>query len=268
MKGVSSMDFSMEKYECFCRTLKESGYNSLNLAEFYQGIQSFNLDSKVIILRHDIDRKIENALAMAEIEHRYGLKASYYFRVPHTLDKDVIRKIFNFGHEVSLHYECVDKAKGDFVKAKAIMQDELKLFQEFAPPLTVSMHGNPATKFDNRHLWQHYSLDEFGLIGEVYLTMDFEKVLYYSDTGRTWEDGKYNIKDVIPKNMKYVKNKPVLKTTDDLIKLVKIEKRNLYVLVHPERWSRNLMEWVKAYCKDFVFNMGKVCFKLLYKILK
>ncbi len=35
---------------------------------------------KVVILRHDVDRKPENALKMAEIEREFDIPATYYFR--------------------------------------------------------------------------------------------------------------------------------------------------------------------------------------------
>jgi hypothetical protein len=262
------MDYTIRKYDQLCQEIKKAGYNSLTMSEFFRNIQSFQLDCRKIVIRHDVDRQPANALRMAEIESQHDIKASYYFRVPHTLNKEIIRAIYCFGHEVSLHYECVDKAKGDFEKAAQIMQDELKLFEEIATPLTVSMHGNPSTKFDNRDMWKHAALEDFGLIGEVYLTMDFEKVLYYSDTGRTWEDGKHNIKDIIPENMKSVSDKPVLRTTDDLISLIKCEKRNLYLLIHPERWSSSYPAWINAFVRDTVFNFGKLCFKFLVRILR
>ena len=103
-----------------------------------------------------------------------------------------------------MHYECLDKAIGNIDKAALILKKDLKRIRQLVPVNTISMHGNPLTKFDNRDIWKKYKLSDFSLHGEVYLSMDFEKVMYYSDTGRTWEENKFNIKDFIPKNKKFL----------------------------------------------------------------
>ena len=50
------MDFTHAKYEELCKAM-------------------------VDFIRHDIDRKPERALKMAEIEHDFGVKSTYYFRM-------------------------------------------------------------------------------------------------------------------------------------------------------------------------------------------
>jgi len=60
---------------------------------------------RVIILRHDVDRRPGNALKTALLEHYLGIPASYYFRsVPESWDETVIRKIAGLGHEIG--YQC------------------------------------------------------------------------------------------------------------------------------------------------------------------
>ncbi|CEG14042.1 Polysaccharide deacetylase (fragment) [groundwater metagenome] len=121
----------------------------------------------------------------------------------------------------------MDKAGGDPEEAIIIFEDELKKFREIYDVKTICMHGNPLTKHDNRDLWNKYDYRKFGIIGEAYLSMK-EDVAYFSDTGRTW--GKeYKIKDF---NINISSNynnydcnsnyNSKIKTTDDLINLIKI----------------------------------------------
>ena len=247
------MDFTQKKYREFCQAIVKEGYTSVTFAELLQNAD-LELDEKIIVLRHDVDRMSSTALDLAKIENEYGLKGSYYFRLPYSFDKDIIRSISNLNHEIGLHYETLDKAKGDIQKAKSIMDEELAIMRELGEINTVSMHGNPLSKYDNRDFWKHYNLAEFNISGEVYLSVDFEKVLYFSDTGRTWEDNKYNLKDIIPTNQKRIENKKVLKTTNDLISFLKNNKNNLYINTHPERWSKNLFQYSIAFIKDLIFN--------------
>lgn len=251
------MDFTRLKYIELCEALLESGYQSLTVADFILA-REVRLRDHLVVLRHDVDRFPRCALEMAKLEGDFGLMASYYFRIPASWDKAIIKTIASLGHEVGLHYECLDKAKGDVRKAGRMFGHELSLLRELTDVVTVSMHGNPLTRFDNCKMWNHFELGQFGLRGEVYLTIDFGKVVYYSDTGRTWEEGRYNLKDRPPDGRQTVQGKPELVTTDDLIRLVKSSDRNLYLLIHPSRWPGSVGGWLFSWGSDLIINRGKV----------
>ncbi len=70
------MDFTLFAYKQLISTLQSQGY-------FFQTFEEYikNPKSKVVILRHDVDRKPENALVIAKIENKAGIRASYYFRI-------------------------------------------------------------------------------------------------------------------------------------------------------------------------------------------
>lgn len=255
------MDFTLEKYFDLCKTISTSRYQTATVDSIISSLDSISLNDSMIILRHDVDRFPKQAMELAKIERDFDFVSSYYFRIPASFNEKIITDISKMGHEVGLHYECLDKSKGDITRAKEILEEELDMFRKLSKINTVSMHGNPLTKFDNRDLWQHYDFSQFKLTGEVYLSMDFEKIMYYSDTGRTWEDGKYNIKDVIPSGMKSISHKPLLRTTDDLINLINNDTRNIYLLIHPERWTASYFGWAMGYLKDFVLNRIKLVYK-------
>ncbi|CEG13790.1 Polysaccharide deacetylase (fragment) [groundwater metagenome] len=220
------LDFTIEKYGKLCSAIK-GNYETLTFNEY---LNSMNSKSKFIILRHDVDRMPENALKTAEVEHEFNLKSTYYFRTNKSVfRKEIIEEIASLGHEIGYHYECMDKAGGDPEEAIIIFEDELKKFREIYDVKTICMHGNPLTKHDNRDLWNKYDYRKFGIIGEAYLSMK-EDVAYFSDTGRTW--GKeYKIKDF---NINISSNynnydcnsnyNSKIKTTDDLINLIKSKK--------------------------------------------
>ena len=98
------------------------------------------------------------------------------------------------------------------------------------------------------------------------MDMDFKQVMYYSDTGRTWEEGKFNVRDIIPVGKSTIADKPGIKTTHDLINLIKVEDRNLYLVLHPERWPVSLGGWLLSWIKDLALNWGKIVFKTLYSL--
>ena len=95
------MDFTLSAYKQLISTLRSQGY-------FFQTFEEYikNPKEKVVIFRHDVDRKPENALVIARIEKEVGIKASYYFRiVKESYDEDVIKQIAEMGHEIGYHYE-------------------------------------------------------------------------------------------------------------------------------------------------------------------
>ena len=144
---------------------------------------------KRIVLRHDVDRIPYNALKMAEIEHNFGIQSTYYFRiVKESYNPEIIRKIIKLGHEVGYHYEDMDLAKGNIDRAYQMFEKNLSHFREFYPVKTICMHGSPYSKWDNRKIWKKYNYKDSNIIAEPYFDVDYDKVLYITDTGRRWNN--------------------------------------------------------------------------------
>ena len=67
------MDFTLDKYKELLETLIEKGYSFQTFEEFINEPKD-----KVVVLRHDVDRRAINATWMGQIEKSLNLKASYY----------------------------------------------------------------------------------------------------------------------------------------------------------------------------------------------
>jgi hypothetical protein len=220
---------------------------------------------KIVLIRHDVDRWLKTALRMAEVEAQLGIVSSYYFRIPNTWDEKVSRRVAKLGHEVGLHYEVLDKAKGNLDLAAEYMNSDLDMARKVAPVTTAAMHGNPATPYDNRDFWKAKRFSEFGLLGEAYLSIEFDNFHYLSDTGRSWRENYFNIYDA-PSSGNMGKDPLAIKTTDELIGAIEGFDQNLYVVTHPERWSANIFEWSLSGTKDIIANGLKLFFqRVLYK---
>jgi hypothetical protein len=252
-------DFTLDKYKDLCLALLDSGYTPLTVYSYLTGKQKNN---KLVVLRHDIDRRPGNALRMAELEHELGIQSTYYFRVPYTFKPDIMGKIHDLEHEVGYHYEVLSKANGDYEKAVELFEQELNEFRRIVDVKTICMHGSPLSKYDNRDLWKRYDFKDFGIVGEAYLSISSKDINYFSDTGRSW-NWKNKMRDFMIDNNND-KDLIGVNTTDELINLIKSERVNrLYILAHPERWASNKSEWIFNYMKDVVFNVGK---KVLIKV--
>ena len=247
------MDFTLSKYEELCKVISHSEYKVMTVRDYLIKIPR----RKFIILRHDVDKNTESALKIARIEKKHGLKSTFYFRI-RTFKPKVIKKIEKLGHEIGYHYEVLDKTKGDFEKAIRLFEEELKLFRRFCDVKTICMHGNPLTKWINKDLWKKYDFKEFGILGEAYSSFDFSEIAYFSDTGRDWS--KIGIKI----NIEQIKSRPTIKSTRDLIERIKSENfDNLYIVTHPQRWSNNIVSWVRELIFQDIKNVGK---KILFLV--
>ena len=248
-------DFTMAKYGELCRVLLSSGYTPVTVYQYLTEPPA----GRVVVLRHDVDRKPENALAMAELEHDLGICSTYYFRHPATFVPETIREIETLGHEVGYHYEVLAKAKGDCDAAIGLFARELAELREICDVRTICMHGSPLSRHDNRDLWKEYDFREFGIAGEAYLSMAGKGLRYLTDTGRNW-GGKHSVRDAMPGAGAVL---PSVATTDDLIDwIASAGEEGLYLTVHPERWAVNEVEWAASYMKDLVMNAGKMILML------
>jgi len=251
------LDFTLKKYEELCQTIVSSKYIPLSINKYL----TMGCIDKCIILRHDVDRVIGRAQDMAQLEHEYGIASTYYFRHKEDVfQPDIMRKIADMGHEIGYHYEVLDKAKGDTEKAIGIFKQELEDMRAVAEVTTVCMHGNPLASWSNRDLWEKYDLKDFGIIGEPYLSLDYDKILYLTDTGRTWADLNIRVKDVVDTSGRSANSRSngKIASTDDVIELVKTEEvPQICILAHPNRWCNNTVGWTKELIYQNVKNIGK-----------
>jgi adenine-specific DNA methylase len=256
-------DFTLTKYESLLQTIKKTNYLTCTVYDFLK-----NNPGKCIILRHDVDRAVNRNLAMAKLEHSYGIKSTYYFRhIEETFKPEIILQMAKMEHEIGFHYEVIDKANGDIDKAIEIFRKELedlrKVTEKVTEINTVCMHGNPLKPWSNRDLWQKYDFRSFGLTGEPYISIDYNKVFYLTDTGRTWADLKIRVKDTIDRSENKAgansKTDPTaISSTDDVIHLIQSEKvSQICLLVHPNRWCEDLGGWAKELLLQNVKNVGK-----------
>jgi len=229
-------DFTVEKLELLLKSFLKSGYTITSFEEYLKAPQE-----NALILRHDVDRLPLNSLETAKMEHKLGVKGSYYFRVTKgSFQPEIIKEIVALNHEIGYHYEDLTIVKGDVKKAFEHFKKWLETFRTFYPVKTICMHGSPMTKWDNKDLWNDYNYKDFDLIGEPYFDVDFNKVLYITDTGRRWDGHKVSVRDKVSSNLSHN-----FKKTDDIIESLRKSEVSgpVMLTLHPQRWSNNSLLW-------------------------
>lgn len=265
-------DFTVKKYKDLIRVLLNEGYRSISV-ERAISLNEIREDEKIAVIRHDIDTRFDLpiALIMADFENRNNVIASYYFRtVPETYDIHLIEKIRDLGHEIGYHYEVMSLAKGNEAEAMKRFVKDLEELRRSCQVKTICQHGGAMGHYNTTSisglleigwdylrgkirrieyfpsikLWDKYKLEDYGLVGDAYLSLDFSIFKYFSDTGQRWDSHETRILDNIQESQSY--RKITARSTDDLIDLIRSDKiRHLNLLVHPANWNDPFFPWLK-----------------------
>ena len=273
-------DFTPETYKLLLKSLLEQKYNFQPFIDFL-----LNAKSRSVILRHDVDARKMNSLLFAQLENEFGIKGTYYFRIiPESFDENLIKQIYDLGHEIGYHYEDVsliakmrsilnvqhnntDRDKELLIKAAIdSFSKNLEKLRRIVPVETICMHGSPLSKWDNRLLWKYYNYRDFGIKGEPYFDTDFGEVLYFTDTGRRWDGEAVSVRDK-------ARSKPISRTsktelirgmnsfhsTFDIINAARenILPDKIMLTIHPQRWDRKPIPWFRELVWQNVKNIIK-----------
>lgn len=241
------IDFTLKSYKSLIVSFLQEGYCFQTFEDFLQK----PVDSKVIVLRHDVDELAGNALKIAKLEHSLGVRSTFFFRiVKQSNQPDVIRQIVEMGHAVGYHYEDLSFAEGDFEKAIQSFETNLNYFRTYYPVKVICMHGSSSSKYDNRLLWKKYKMADYGIIGEPYLSLDFDRIYYLTDTGYAWDGGKYAVRDVVVNT-----HGLQFHTTKQIVDCIhKGEFPSCAMILAHTLWTDSILQWTWLHLREFLRN--------------
>ncbi|MBQ7191388.1 MAG: hypothetical protein IJS00_00750 [Paludibacteraceae bacterium] len=264
-------DFTLYTYKHLLQAFVAAGYRMIAFEDYLTG--SYSDTDKVVILRHDVDKRPEQSLLTAQIEKRLGVRASYYFRIVDESNKPhIIRQIAALGHEIGYHYEDMTLCKGDKVQALQSFISHLAYFRQFYSVRTCCMHGAPAHRYDGRDLWLsadgsrvdggEYDYRRYGLIGEPYFDVDWRKVFYLTDTGGRWDGFCVSVRDKVSMQGEWERRGWVYHTTDDIVKALSANEGpfaggKVMITTHPQRWEDRWLPWLKERVTQTMKNIVK-----------
>ncbi|MDD3050067.1 MAG: hypothetical protein PHR06_02870 [Candidatus Cloacimonetes bacterium] len=274
------MDFTLKTYTSLLEILKSKGYAFQAFEQFIQ-----NPLKKVVVLRHDVDLKPRNSLRFAKIQNKMGIKGTYYFRMlPCSYNENIIKQIIDLGHEIGYHYENLsvmsndggmNKETGDRIQntgdgrrniGTVMSEDELfdlaikdfeqnlEKLRKLYPVKTICMHGSPLSKIDNKRIWEKINYRDYGIIAEPYYDINFDEVLYLTDTGRRWNGDKVSIRDKVDSKFNFN-----FQHTNQIIEALEqgILPNKIMFTFHPQRWNDTVVPWTKELVMQNVKNVVK-----------
>lgn len=250
------LDFTLKAYEAYLRTISSSYAKIITFCEYFKQKE---VPDDFCIIRHDVDRFPWRALQMAQIEFKMGIASTYYFRSKwHTFRPEILLKIHRLGHEIGYHYECLSDTFGVMEKAFKNFEYHLLKFRQIVPVSTISMHGRPFSSYDNRNMWRnpehHRTLSErYEISGEAYIDIDYNDILYITDTGRNWKTEASNRRDRVVSEVQidFSGGKELLNY------LAGQPHSKLIFQAHPERWTKHAPSYALQLIMDRAINATK-----------
>ena len=241
----------IKEYEEIIKLGKHQDYEIISLRDYIEN--NYDKNKKLLILRHDVDHKSDGTKMMFEIEKKYGVTSSFYFRNS-TFEPKLMREIEDYGSEASLHFEPI----ADFIKANDIKnKEELLKIEDWQnrclnllkcnierfrlllniPCITIASHG----EYENR------------LVGipNNYLTEDISSYKYL---GIKLE--AYN-KDMIEKVTSYISDVPIEINGGyryGITPFEAIEKGEKFImfLTHPNHWHYSRVKQIRKLIKIII----------------
>jgi len=241
----------IKEYEEIIKEAKAKDYEIISLKDYIE--DNYDKSKKLMILRHDVDHFSDATKMMFEIEKKYGVKSSFYFRNS-TFEPKLMKEIEKYGSESSLHFEPI----ADFVKANNIKnQKELYNYKDWEqrclnilkanldrfrnllniPCITIASHGeyeNSLVQTPNNYLTEDIATYEYLDIKlEAYNKQMIEKVTcYISDVPLEINDGyKYGITP---------------------LEAIKNDEKFIMFLSHPNHWHYSLWKQFRKLVKVII----------------
>jgi len=230
-------------YDRLLAAICGGGYRVVTVRQYLQG----DREKPLLVLRHDVEWNVSRAMAVAKIEKAHGIRSTMYFRVDtKAFDLPAMRSLQEDGFEIGYHFNTLDRCGGDFNRAIALFEKELRELRAAGLKIdTVCSHGDPRVKKIGYKVNNEIFLKDPGLrkrsnlLGEAYLEVDFSSLQNFSDVGIRWNGGDISAKELVSR-------------------IKRQEWPVVYLLTHPDYWSKSFLRA----CGLQVAARGMRCFKL------
>ena len=154
--------------------------------------------------------------------------------------------------------EVLADNNGDHSLAIKDFERNLEKFRAVVPISTICMHGSPFSKWCDSDIWKNKNFRDYGILGEAFLSIDYNKVRYFTDTEGSWNNSKFNIRDSVKSNLDPL----ITNSTFDLISLLSDLDTNISINVHSQRWDDSFLFWTRELFTQSSKNIVKEDFKM------
>lgn len=184
-KKYNFNDFTLSHYRELVRASKEK-----YVFRFYS---DFLTDEKFILWRHDVDFSASNALMLAEIESREGVKSTFFFHLHSEFynllenkTSDFVFEIKSLGHDIGVHFDPHYYGINNESEVERYLLYEKDIFQNILDvEVSAFSFHNP-----NSDTLKYREYKYSGLIN-VYAKYFQDHVKYCSDSNGYWRHDRF-----------------------------------------------------------------------------
>ena len=187
------MRFTIDGYVELLKLLRENNYNIAD----YQDFQKYK---RCVILRHDVDFDLQQALSMAKIEYQYGVKSTFFilltsnfYNIYSCRNRIIIAEIQNMDHTIGLHFDemAYPKDAGIVDKIEQDIRKELRILSELVEKdIIVFSYHRPTKRILDANIKLQGVVNSYG-------TLFFKEFKYLSDSRMNWREP---VLDIIQSN--------------------------------------------------------------------
>ena len=221
-------------------------------------IQEQDFSFRGIYIKHDVECKLDKAVAMSNVESNNGVSSIWLLQKSLLIDRNipVLKKMISKGHIIGYHYDVLDSNDGNYDAALIEFNEIVSWFTKNLCDLAyVCPHGNPSKirvgYQSNKDFWIKYSY-KFDSIFD--LVVDYDGP-FFSDVSYGFYKISRNISD---KNIEKKQS----------IDFQKYEYQECSLIsIHSHRWSPNI---IISFYNYLQFKTVKLIYNQLkgYKLIK
>jgi hypothetical protein len=186
--GLNICEFSLEHYRAILNLATQLGYRCLGCSDYLR-----DSSGKTLLLRHDVDISLADAVRLAEMEAELGVRSTFFVLAtgrrydllsPHSVDN--LHRLLELGAEIGLHYDTGRSYLDPQLIAGAIAGARKTLEKAAGVPVLGGTMHMP------RRAVMHPTRADILLAGLTYDPGDEEfnrGTKFLSDSRRSWNDG-------------------------------------------------------------------------------
>jgi hypothetical protein len=225
--------FTESHYREILESFAAAGYQFTSFAGFDRRT------NRQVILRHDVDLSLEDALRIARLEREMGIASVFFILVTAEVynpmsssGQSVLSELRQLGHQIGLHVDGTAlSTDSDDVNARhERLRSLFQTAQQVLGPLdSYSLH-RPATS-GNPEEFQPSNLS-FAVPAYAYAEEYFKRIEYRSDSRRQWRHGCIcgQVRDLAGRSLQLVIHpvwwQPTLSTREEVLQRFKLQQQH------------------------------------------
>ena len=183
------MKFELNAYSNTLEVALKNDYKCLSFKDAYTAEYE-----KSLLIRHDIDMSLDQALEIAKTENDVGISSCFFIRLHakfyNALSVDSKKKMNimeDMGHRIGLHFEEDFYDTCDIFDAMAMEKSLLDSFLNYKID-SIAPHEPSRT---GRMTFDTQQLSNVGIKYQAYDKLLFSRFKYISDSSCRWRDGSF-----------------------------------------------------------------------------